>query len=266
MTTLRLACFALLLPLCGCFEITETVEVHPDGKGSHAIEQRLHDVAEFMDEDELADLRGEIAALVAELESLDGVESAEGSVEVDDADLLTRVRYTVTKFEYLGRVDDQARLHAQRIADEHGLGGVFHFEELGQGRYRWTYPLGDEGQLQARTEARERKARLERAQEAGSSPDALIATLEQEPRRAMIRYRFRAPQVLSAEGAEVSGDEAAWDFPLDCEDELELPEALVAEFSVRAPFPWGYALLGGGISCALVGGLWLRGKWNRRWE
>ena len=267
MTTTRLGlCAALLIPLCGCFDISEEVTVHANGQGTHRMEQRVHDVGEFMGEEEVEELQRELAEAVAELEALPEVVSAEGGAKLDDADLVVHVAYTVGDFKDLGRVGNQAHGRALEIAEDHDLGGMFRFEELGQGRWRWSYPLYDEGQLAARTEARARARQAKRAVASGKSPEETQALLDEELREGSLTYRFRAPQVFVAEGAELDGGEACWSYPLDPMDDLDVPESLSAEFSLSAPFPWSYALIGGGLSFGLVGGLWLRRKWAKRWE
>lgn len=263
----RLAlCAALLISFCGCFDFTETVKVHENSQGTHRFDARVHDVGEFMGEEELEELRREIAAAVEELKAYDEVADAEGDAKLDGEDLVAYVSYTVKDFQDLGRIGQQARAELREIAAEHDVAGQFRWEALEDGKWRWTYPLYDEGMLFARSEAQARTRQAKRAAATGMSAEDTKALLDEELETGSITYRFSAPQVFEADGAELDGGEAVWSFPLDPMDDLEVPEELSAEFTVTAPFPWGYALIGGGLSFGLVGGLWLRRKWNKRWE
>jgi hypothetical protein len=256
MRTLRTA--LLLLPLVllgGCLDYGEEVTVERDGSGRLRTEVAV--LAELFTPDDLAELRQALEQAKGELERRPDITK----VEVED-------HADGPKHHFV--IDVSARRY-QAIADlMNEEGDVLRLEPLDGGRrVRFVRALTGEGaafaalrHLPTAALAAHVRAVAEHAQARRLSLAASGAASGAHPGEAPefhVTFKVHAPKIRTSNG-DVSGGTATWRWRLE-DVEHEAPAQLEAELDLSRSYLPLFALLGAGGAF-----LFLRKKWQRRWE
>ena len=235
----------LALLLTGCFDFTEEVWVHQDQTARIAWTWGFDE--RDLGPDQVEEFKQTFEEAARELAAGEGVTRAESRYALRDGLHQYTVDASLASYRHLESVASSARgaMTRQGVALS-GAGSAYRFEELEGGRMRWVRSLAPEG------------AELRKA---GPMAQELARKRGGEPRQHRVTFRFNAPRIDAAEHATASGRRSAeWSYAFDDD---AVPSALTADFRFAPAVPWTLVL---GGAAAMAGFVWLRRKWNRRWE
>lgn len=243
---LALAAAPLALLLTGCFDFTEEVHVHRDHSArvtwTYGFDER------DLGPDQVEAFKRDFEESARELAGREGVSGADSRYALDDGLHQFTLDVSLTHYRSVEGLQAQARRMAvQRgVLASEGVSPI-RFEELEGGKLRFVRQLAPEG---------------ESFRKAAAAATALRALRgDQEPRQHRMTFRLHAPRIEGAEGATaLGGASAEWSYTF--EDE-EVPAALTAQVGFAPAVPWGLVFVGAGAAAGFV---WLRRKWQRRWE
>lgn len=237
--------FALLL--AGCFDYTEEVWVHKDRSARIAWTYGFNE--RDLGPDQIEEFKAAFEETAADLATREGVTKAESRYALADGLHQYTVDASLSSYTHLETITGSARSAMARRGVSLDASSAYRFEELEDGKLRWTRSLAQEGAALEKASA----AALELAKKRGT-----------EPRRHMMTFRFHAPRIDSAESATTPGRTTAeWAYALDDES---VPSELTADFRFSPGFPLTLLLGGAAAAAGIAGVMWLRKKWNRRWE
>lgn len=233
------------LLLTGCFDYTEEVWVHKDKTARIAWTYGFNE--RDLGPDQIEEFKRSFEETAKDLATREGVTKAESRYALKDGLHQYTVDASVSSYKYLESITSSARsAMARKGVTLSSSTSAYKFEELEDGKLRWTRSLAQEG-------AELRKVAVAAAE--------LAKKRGTEPRRHMMTFRFHAPRIDAAESATSPGKRTAeWSYAFDDDS---VPPELTADFRFAGAMPWGL-MLGG--AAAMAGFVWLRRKWQKRWE
>ncbi|MCO5166568.1 MAG: hypothetical protein M9894_09405 [Planctomycetes bacterium] len=247
MTTLRALALLPLVLLAGCLDYTEEVFVQRDGSGRMRTEVAV--LAEFLTDEDVAEMRQgleEAAAALRQDPDVTKVEVADRRQGLKHAFLLDVSTRTYEALPRVMQAEDWLRLDAREG------------KRLGYVRL-----LDDGGSAAALARAGRRTPDVGRADDLARrfAGKAGVRAPQDEQPEFHVTFRLHAPKVVKTNG-EVAGGVTTWRWRLE-DFEGQAPPQLEAEADLSGPsflLPVALAL---GLGVPL---LWLRRKWQRRWE
>lgn len=239
-----LCLFGVVL-LCGCLEYNEDVTVHSNNQATLATDFGI--LAEFMDDDDLAEVREELKELEEELKRCPEIVEAKCGVEIRGEMVHMLIMARVSHYKYVGKVSSLTQ-------SESGIS----FEDLGEGRMRYSRHFDSDDNSLNRVRRRVKSRVKAKYQQLKAQKAASVKKLDEQ--QFFMTFRFHAPTVFEAnEPGAVSGGTVEWKFPIEFDGQNNDPSVLTAEFSLSSQTAWIWWVIGAIV--AFLSLSWLKGQW-----